>query len=100
MINVILTLLTKINDGDHNKYHMHDTIPSYLLLAFRFMGLIIFVVGIIYTYRGNSQEDNTISFVRKIGIIGIIYFLSLPAMILWCSMIHLSDRRWVIFVGQ
>ena len=57
LVNIILTLLTKINDGDHNKYHMHDTIPSYLLLAFRMMSLFIFVVGIFMTYRGNKKSE-------------------------------------------
>lgn len=100
LVNIILTLLTKINDGDHNKYHMHDTIPSYLLLAFRMMSLFIFVVGIFMTYRGNKKSEPIQSFLMKIGFVGTIYFLSLPVMMLWCTMIEVSERRWVIFVGQ
>lgn len=56
LINIILTLLTKINDGDHNKYHMHDTVPSYLLLAFRLMTLLIFIVGIILTWKKSRNQ--------------------------------------------
>ena len=36
----------------------------------------------------------------KIGIAGTIYFLSLPVMILWCKMIEISERKWIVFVGQ
>ena len=100
LVNIILTLLTKINDGDHNKYHMHDTIPSYLLLAFRFMSLFIFIVGIFMTFRANRKSEPIQDFLIKIGFVGTIYFLSLPVMMLWCTMIEVTDRKWVIFVGQ
>ena len=90
LVNIILTLLTKINDGDHNKYHMHDTIPSYLLLAFRFMTLMVFSIGIFLTWRKNSTQEHIKSFITKIGIVGNLYFLSLPIMVLGCTMIHIS----------
>lgn len=50
IINLILTLLGKINDGDFDKYHMYDTIPSYLLVFFRVCTVIIFIVGIVKLY--------------------------------------------------
>lgn len=46
-INIIMTLLTKINDGDHDKYHMYDSIPAYVLIGFRILGFMIFIGGII-----------------------------------------------------
>jgi len=49
LINVILTLLTKITDGSHNKYHMYDSIPAYLLVFFKFVTIIIFAVGCVKT---------------------------------------------------
>jgi hypothetical protein len=49
LINVILTLLGKINDGDHDKYHMYDSIPAYLLLFFRILAFVAFIGGIIKT---------------------------------------------------
>lgn len=100
LVNIILTLLTKINDGDHNKYHMHDTIPSYLLLGFRFMTLMVFSIGIFITWRKSKNEEHIKSFITKIGIVGNLYFLSLPIMVFGCTMIHISERRWVIFIGQ
>jgi hypothetical protein len=50
LINLILTLLGKINDGEADKYHMYDTIPSYLLVFFRVVTIIIFVIGVIKVY--------------------------------------------------
>lgn len=49
LITVILTLLNKITDGAHDKYHMYDTIPSYLLVFFKVITILIFVVGCIKT---------------------------------------------------
>lgn len=49
LITVILTLLNKITDGAHDKYHMYDTIPSYLLVFFKLLTIIIFIAGCIKT---------------------------------------------------
>jgi hypothetical protein len=50
LINLILTILGKINDGDADKYHMYDTIPSYVLIFFRITTIIVFAVGIVKVY--------------------------------------------------
>jgi hypothetical protein len=47
LITVILTLLNKITDGAHDKYHMYDTIPSYLLVFFKAITIVVFMVGCI-----------------------------------------------------
>ena len=47
LITVILTLLNKITDGAHDKYHMYDTIPSYLLVFFKAIIIVVFMVGCI-----------------------------------------------------
>ena len=100
LVNVILTILTKLNDGEHDKYHMHDTVPSYILLYFRFMSLGLFLIGIFLTYRSNKANEAIASFMKKVGVFGSLYFLSLPLMVLGCFLIHISSRKWVIFVGQ
>lgn len=45
LINIILTLLNKINDKDHDKYHMYDSIPAYILIFFRVVAFIVFIIG-------------------------------------------------------
>ena len=50
LITVILTLLNKITDGSHDKFHMYDTIPAYLLVFFKSVTIIIFIAGCVKTY--------------------------------------------------
>jgi len=44
-VNIIMTLLTKINDGDHDKHHTYDSVPAYVLIGFRILGFLIFLGG-------------------------------------------------------
>ena len=46
-IHVILVVLNKVTDGTHDKYHMFDTIPAYIMLSFRIAAFGLFVWGII-----------------------------------------------------
>lgn len=54
LITVILTLLNKITDGTHDKYHMYDTIPAYLLVFFKVITLFVFVGGCAKTYLASK----------------------------------------------
>lgn len=46
LVNVIMTMLNKISDGEHDKYHMYDTIPAYIMIGFRLVGLLVFLIGL------------------------------------------------------
>ena len=46
LVNIIMTMLNKIADGDHDKYHMYDTIPAYIMIGFRLVGLLVFFFGV------------------------------------------------------
>lgn len=50
MINVIMTTLNKVTDGDHNKYHMFDSVPAYIMVFFRLIGFCVFLAGIIRSF--------------------------------------------------
>lgn len=50
VVNVLLTMLNKVTDGEVEKYHMFDTIPAYIMVGFRFLGFFIFVGGIIKSH--------------------------------------------------
>ena len=47
LVNVIMTVLNKVTDGDHDKYHIYDSVPAYIMLFFRLIGYFIFMGGII-----------------------------------------------------
>ena len=43
-IHLILVVINKISDP-HDKYHMFDTIPAYVMLGFRIIAFCVFIVG-------------------------------------------------------
>jgi hypothetical protein len=45
-MNVIVTLLNKINDGYHDVYHLYDTSSAYILIAIKILALLAFGIGI------------------------------------------------------
>lgn len=47
IVNIIMTLLNKITDGEYDKYHMFDTIPAYVMIGFRLLAFLIFLGGIL-----------------------------------------------------
>lgn len=81
LITVILTMLNKITDGAHDKYHMYDTIPSYLLVFFKFLTIIIFLVGCIKTLY--TAKDNRVKmFMYEVLVLGSFYILTVPIVML------------------
>lgn len=46
-IHVILVVLNKVTDGTHDKYHMFDTIPAYIMLFFRIVAFGLFIWGVV-----------------------------------------------------
>lgn len=100
IINLILTLLGKINDGDSDKYHMYDTLPSYMLVFFRVVTVLIFVIGLVklcfYDCK-KSRNKQIISFLANFGFMGAIYFLSLPAIMLMANFLPFASRKQIVF---
>jgi hypothetical protein len=47
LVNVIMTVLNKVTDGDHDKFHIYDSVPAYIMLFFKLIGYCIFIGGII-----------------------------------------------------
>ena len=82
LINLILTLLGKVNDGESDKYHMYDTVPSYLLVFFRVVTVGILVIGVVKTYRENITNKRITDFYIRFSLLGCCYFLSLPAIMI------------------
>lgn len=79
LLNTIVTILNKINDHDHDKYHMYDSVPGYLLIGFRCIIMLIYVIGIIITYRSSIPKKRP--FIVQFGVLGLVYVMSLPLLI-------------------
>lgn len=58
MVNIIMTMLNKISDGDHDKYHMFDSIPAYIMIGFRMVSLLTFLIGIFNSWRQLRKEGD------------------------------------------
>lgn len=98
IINLILTLLGKINDGDADKYHMYDTIPSYMLVFFRIVTVIVFTIGIAKLYFYDCKKNKQIiGFLANFGFMGGVYFLSLPAIMLMANFLPFTSRKQIVF---
>jgi hypothetical protein len=57
LINVIMTLLNKVSDGEHDKYHMFDTISAYVMIFFRLAGLTAYVIGVIQSCSRLKRQE-------------------------------------------
>lgn len=99
LITVILTLLNLITDGSHDKYHMFDTIPSYLLVFFKFVSELIFLGGCIKTIISTKNNKQVKNFMFEILILGTLYISSVPLIMLIVQYIPASARKeWVFIV--
>ena len=91
-VNIIMTVLNKITDGDHEKYHMFDTIPAYIMIGFRLLGFSIFLGGIIkVTLKIKAEEKGLRRYFIQLGILGSLHLTFLPALI---YLINYVDARY------
>jgi hypothetical protein len=79
-IGVILSIFTKINDNEHDKDHMFDSISGIILIGYRFMILIVFLAGLYITVPITQSKKK--NFYYSFGPLGIFYISSLPILLL------------------
>ena len=75
-LNVITTLLTKMSSGRLDSHHMFDSVPGVLLISYRALLLVPFIIGIVMTYQ--SSRHRVKSFIVKFAIFGACYIAALP----------------------
>ena len=97
-INIILTMLGKINDSDHDKYHMYDSIPSYILIFFRLIGVVTFIIGIGITVYSNRKDKGIMEFYKRFTLLGGLYFVSLPLLFIFSQFFHDNDKEEFAFI--
>jgi hypothetical protein len=93
IVSISLNLLNKVNDGDHDKFHMYDTIPAYILIAFKLLILIVFLIGCIKNILKDNNQRNLQVFMFKFMIQGCFYLSFLPFVILIADSFSLSSRK-------
>lgn len=91
LMNVILNVLNVINNDTHDKYHMYDTIPSYIQTGFRVLAFIIFVIGVLRIWPKLNPDRR--HFMIKFSMYGGMYILSLPAILLFSKYFVRTQRQ-------
>lgn len=91
-MNAVLTLLTKIQSGIHDRHHMFDNITGYVIIGFRLLLLVVFLGGAFNTYM-KSREKVKKFFIMFI-VLGGIYVAALPIIVLMGnSMVEAKNRH-------
>lgn len=102
---VITNVLTKINDSSADKYHFHDSIPSLILIIFRIIILIIFVIGLLTSMnpliwsKQTKQNLSFSSYQKILALIGCISILYMPAVVLVSSYVGVGWREVFVYMG-
>lgn len=83
-------MVTKIGNS-HDRHHIFDNIGGNILIGFRFVILLVFVIGCVRTYR--TMRLSLKKFMTKFAILGFIYIASTPAIILGANHLILPKNR-------
>lgn len=98
-IYMILTLLNKLSDG-HDKHHMFDTIPAYIMIMFRMMIFTIFIYGDIRSYAKTVNGENKMKkYFIHLGVMGTIYMVIVPVAFMVIELIEEEQREHVMMLG-
>ena len=77
-ISVLLTMLTKITEGEDDRFHMFDTIPTYIQIAMKLILFIVFFIGTIYSQSKKTSTGPIRSYFKGLTGLGTMLFLMLP----------------------
>lgn len=97
-MNALLTMLTKLQSGEHDKHHIFDNISGYVIIGYRLLLLIVFVFATLNTYvQSRTKVKN---FVLVFGVFGALYIAAMPIIVLiGNTMIAPKDRHEFVFVA-
>ena len=90
VINIIMTSLNKITDGNHNKFHVFDSIPAYIMVFFRLIGYGVFVAGIITSFiqlRDRAGDRKKYEYFVHLAILGTIYLTFIPGLLVLINLV-------------
>ena len=78
-IHIILVVLNKVNDT-HDKYHMFDTVPAYIMLIFRVLAFILFIYAVMKSlFQLREEESRLRQYYYHLTWVGSLYLGFVPA---------------------
>ena len=98
MINIIMTTINKITDGDHDKYHIFDSIPAYIMVFFKLIGFLVFIVGVLRCAFKLKQDDGRVlRYFIQLGILGSLYMTFIPISLILVNIVDSHSRKEAMF---
>lgn len=96
-MHLVLGVLTYIDNEAAHKYHDFDGLQGYFLIAFKICLFIYFI----YQWNTNDKVPRKAQpFFRVIGIIGTVFFMTIPVLILSAWFVAQSSRLAFVTVGS
>jgi len=93
-----MTILTKVQSSSHDRHHVFDNISGHVVVAFRFLILAIFLVGVVNTYK--KSRSRVQGFLIKFGVLGAIYISALPLIVhIGNNYVEARNRNEFVFVA-
>lgn len=85
IVQIVTSVLGKITDDFETKYHYFDCVTGLIILFFRCIIAIVFVVGVRNTL--GSAGPKAQQFVKEFGILGFLYIASHPIAVIFCELV-------------
>lgn len=77
---------------------MYDSVPAYIMLFFKFLSIILFVVGLVKSLLCLKKEEERIrKYFTELGILGLIYLSIIPLSMYLITFVEASYRKDAIF---
>ena len=88
--------LNRITDDASNKYHEIDGWISYVIIFSKIICCMYFKYMVEIIYVGGEKINK---FVKTLKLIGMVYFLHLPILLLFSFFIQYIDRNFFIIIS-
>ena len=96
-LNCVTSIMNKLNDDSHDKYHMYDSLPGGLMVGMRVLALGTFLIGAGITWSKSSNDKRI--FLWKFISCSLAYLSSMPLLLLVCELaIDEKQRKEFMFI--
>lgn len=95
-INIIITIVTKIGH-EHDRHHLFDSVGGSILIVFRIVLTLVFLLGCFRTYR--QVRSSLKHFMGRFVVLGLLYIGSMPGVVLLAnSYVPARNRHEFVFI--
>lgn len=95
---LVLEMLGRRYEDDFNQFHDHEHWPGYAIMGLRLLYCFCFWQGIRRT-TGDSSLGQLNEFLRKVLLLGTVWFLAFPLLVVVCGFLPPTHRHKAITIG-